>query len=59
MQAISDSYAAKGAIEGLDQEVEFTADRITLDIPADGIIVKEGWSIRPLIHPTVSDALCV
>ena len=58
MQAISYSYAATGAIEGLHQEVEFTADEITLDIPADGIIVREGWSIKPLIHPTVSDALC-
>ena len=59
MQVISSRYAAKGAIEGLDQEVEFTSDRITLDLPADGITVKEGWSIRPLIHPTVSNSLCV
>ena len=59
VQAISKSYTARGAIEGLDQEVEFTSDRITLDLPPDGITVIEGWSIRPLIHPTVSDTLCM
>ena len=57
MQAIRDSYAAKGAIEGVNQEVKFTADRITLALPADGINLQEGWTVRPLMHPTVSDRL--
>ena len=48
------------AIEGPDQEVQFEADRITLDVPKEGITVEEGWAIKPLTHPTVSicDGIC-
>lgn len=41
------------AIEGPNQEVEFEADTITLDVPKEGITTEEGWKIKPLAHPMV------
>ena len=42
-----------GALPVLDQAVEFEEDRIELDIPMDGVTVKGGWQITPLIPPVV------
>lgn len=35
-------------------KIKFEKDRLTLDIPGDGTVTKEGWTITPFTHPTVS-----
>ena len=35
--------------------VRFEHSKITLDIPEDGQVTKEGWRITPRTHPTVSE----
>ena len=35
--------------------VRFEHSKITLDIPEDGQVTKDGWRITPRTHPTVSD----
>ena len=42
-----------GAIESVHQEIGFEADRISLAIPEE-VILKDGWNIMPLMHPTAS-----
>ena len=59
VQEIQRYYVLKSAIEGLDQEVEFAADRITLEVPVGGTTVEEGWAVKPLVHPTVRKLLPV
>ena len=39
--------------------VEFTTDRISLDIPIEGTGVLSGWKIIPLVRPVVSSELSV
>ena len=34
--------------------VKFEEDQITLNIPDDGTVTKEGWRITPFTTPTVS-----
>ena len=34
--------------------VEFMDSEITLNIPNDGLVTREGWRITPLTPPTVS-----
>ena len=36
--------------------VKFEHSEITLNIPEDGLVTKEGWRITPLTTPTVSEA---
>ena len=52
-QEILRKYEREGAVRGLYQPVEFEADTITLDIPMEGITIKD-WKITPLIRPVVS-----
>lgn len=35
--------------------VRFESSQITLDIPENGKVTKEGWRITPSTHPTVND----
>ena len=41
-------------IEGPDQIIEFDSNKIKLDIPLDGAVLKEGWTITPTATLTVS-----
>ena len=34
--------------------VKFKEDRVSLSIPDDGTVTKEGWRITPFANPTVS-----
>ena len=45
-------YSKREAVCGSTQEIEFEDDKVSLNIPLDGV-VKGGWKIVPLIHPTV------
>ena len=45
----------KGVLPALELPVEFEADRIELDIPMDGITIKGGWKIFPLMPPVVNE----
>ena len=38
---------------GPDQEVVFEGEKITLDIPKDGLELQSGWTITPHTHPGV------
>ena len=42
---------------GPHQEVMFEGDKITLDIPKEGIELENGWTIIPDIYPAVSEIL--
>ena len=33
--------------------INFGRSEITLDIPVDGLVTKDGWRITPLTFPTV------
>ena len=54
-QDVEKNYRQKErAISGPDQLIDFEADRIRLDIPEEGAILKEGWKLTPLFTPVVS-----
>ena len=55
-QVVKDDYGQKGALLGHTQPVDFEVDRITLDIPMEGITCTScaGWTISPLFPPVVS-----
>jgi len=36
-------------------QVRFEQSKISLDIPEDGQVTKDGWRITPRTHPTVSE----
>jgi len=42
------------ASEEATLRVRFEGSEITLDIPVDGLVTREGWRITPLTFPTVS-----
>ena len=54
LQAIHDRYSSLDAISGPDFEVQFKEDTISLAVSEDGVILPNGWSITPLVPPTVS-----
>ena len=35
--------------------ISFRDSAITMDIPVDGLVTKDGWTITPFSHPTVSE----
>jgi len=39
---------------GPHQEVMFEGDKITLDIPKEGLVLENGWTITPHTHPGVN-----
>ena len=54
MQAVNAGYAEANARMGPYQEVMFEGDKITLDIPKEGIELENGWTITPHTYPGVS-----
>ena len=36
--------------------IRYDGSEITLSIPVDGLVTREGWRITPFSHPTVSGA---
>ena len=52
MQFVHQHYNKAGAINILDQAIEFEEDYIKLDIPLDGVTAGD-WRITPLIPPVV------
>jgi len=53
LQAVDAKYAEANAIVGPLQEVAFEGE-ITLDIPKEGLVVENGWSITPHTYSGVS-----
>ena len=52
-EVVKEEYKRRGAILNLQKLVDFEYDAITLDIPDEGIIIKD-WEIIPLTVPVVS-----
>ena len=50
MQIVGKHYCQETSFQ-----VRFGNSKISLDIPEDGEVTKEGWRITPSTHPTVSD----
>ena len=53
MQVVREHYGHFAKKEAT-LRIRFEGNEITLDIPADGLVTKEGWRITPLSFPTVS-----
>ena len=53
LQAVDARYANADTRMGPDQEVVFEGEKITLDIPEDGLKLESGWTITPHTHPGV------
>ena len=53
---MKDHYSSKEARFGPEQTLEFKKDKITLNIPKEGVDVGD-WRVRPLATPVV--ILCV
>ena len=51
---VNNYYDQLEAVGQKPQTVAFQSESITLDIPEDGVQVKGGWSIQPLMHLAVS-----
>ena len=58
LQAIQDKYSRLHAISGPGFKVQFEDNTISLIIPEDGICLKNGWTITPLVPPVVSLHCC-
>ena len=54
MQAVNAGYAEANARMGPYQEVMFKEEKISLDIPKEGIVLENGWTITPHTYPQVS-----
>ena len=54
LQAVDAKYTEVAARLGPDQEVTFEQDQITLDIPKEGLVLQNGWTITPHTYPGVS-----
>ena len=50
---VEQHYNESEAVGQKPQPVGFRSDSITLDIPDDGVRVKGGWDIQPMMHPAV------
>lgn len=57
LQAIDATYTEVAAEMGPDSEVMFEAGQITLDIPIEGLVLGNGWTITPQTYPGVSELL--
>ena len=53
MQVVREHYGHFAKKEAT-LRIRFEGNEITLDIPADGLVTKEGWRITPFSFPTVS-----
>jgi len=47
-------YTEASARMSSHQEVVFEGEKITLDIPKEGLVLENGWTIIPYTHPGVS-----
>ena len=54
LQAVDTNYTNAAAKAGPNQVVMFEGDEIKLDIAAEGVELKNGWTITPYTHPGVS-----
>ena len=54
MQAVNEGYAKVNARMGPYQEVVFEGEKIILDIPKEGVVLENGWTITPDTYPGVS-----
>ena len=54
LQAVDANYTNAAAKAGPNQVVMFEKDEIKLDIAAEGVELKNGWTITPYTHPGVS-----
>ncbi len=50
---------SKRAVLGLNLCIDFEEDRVTLDIPMKGMVIKDGWKLTPMLSPTVSMLIVV
>ena len=53
IQVVKRDYNKDNASLGARQLVEFESNKITLNIPQEGITLDEGWKIMPQIAPVV------
>ena len=51
MQTVKKFYSEEDAESCLRKTVVLDGDKVTLDIPEDGIRLDNGWSIVPMTHP--------
>ena len=51
MQTLEKQYPKEEVESSLRKTVVFKRDKVTLDIPEDGIKLSSGWSIVPMAHP--------
>ena len=54
MQVVREYYANFATLEAT-LKVGFEGSEISLEIPVDGIVTREGWTISPFTFPTVSE----
>ena len=51
MQTLAKYYPKEEVESSLRKTVVFKRDKVTLDVPEDGIKLSSGWSIVPMTHP--------
>ena len=55
MQAAEILYCPRDkGVRGPEQTIEFESNQIKLDIPKEGIELKDGWKVTPILNPVVS-----
>ena len=54
LQAVDTNYTNAATKADPNQMVMFEGDEIKLDIAAEGVVLKNGWTITPYTHPGVS-----
>ena len=54
LQVIRERYSSLDAISETGFEVQFEDKAISLAIPDDGVCLRNGWAITPLVSPIVS-----
>lgn len=58
LQEVKKHYKSKRAKKGSHLHIEFKDDKISLNIPIQGVSIKQ-WKLTPLATPTVSQILNV
>ena len=48
LQAVQGAHSSSAALADLQFEVQFEGDSISLELPEDGVVLPNGWTIRPL-----------
>ena len=52
LQVVKEHYG-HFAMEEATLRVRFGSSKITLDLPVDGLMTRDGWRITPRSYPTV------